>query len=272
MNSNLTVIITLYKTPEKYLKNLNQYKDYKILIFDQATQNNSRIISKHLKTNFKYFFSKKNIGLPKATNFLISKVKTDFFLFTQADIIIDKKSIKNLYDNISKTNDVIFAGPKFLKSSLCHKNYNNKISKFVGKLDASLMICSYKKVRNIGFFDKDYFLYWEDRDLMERVNKSNLKMKKIMNAFAVHESSKSSSNSISTLFIRRINFKFGEYLFEFKHKKIKKIKIIRNIFLNLILLPLNLILFKKNMLIENISQIIGTIKFLIYLIFNQYSP
>ena len=37
MNKNLSVIITLYKTPEKYLKNLNQYKNYKIYIFDQAT-------------------------------------------------------------------------------------------------------------------------------------------------------------------------------------------------------------------------------------------
>ena len=131
---------------------LNQYKNFKLIIFDQATQNNSKLIAKYIKSKFQYFYSNKNIGLPNATNFLISKIRTDFFLFTQADIEIDELSIKNLFNSISKNNNVIFAGPKFLKSRMVYKNYNNKISKFVKKLDASLMICSTKKVRKIGFF------------------------------------------------------------------------------------------------------------------------
>ena len=266
MIKKLTVIITLYKTPEKYLKNLNQYKNFKLIIFDQATQNNSKLIAKYIKSNFQYFYSNKNIGLPNATNFLISKIRTDFFLFTQADIEIDELSIKNLFNSISKKNNVIFAGPKFLKSRMVHKNYNNKIPKFVKKLDASLMICSTKKVRKIGFFDKDYFLYWEDKDLMQRVNQSNFKMIQQNNAYAIHNSSKSSSNNIYTMLIRRINFKYGEYLFEYKHKNIKIIKIFRNIFNNILILPFNLILFRKNKVIENFSQPIGTLKFLLYLL------
>ena len=86
------------------------------------------------------------------------------------------------------------------------------------------------------------------------------------NSVAFHESSKSSSNNILTLLIRRINFKFGEYLFEYKHKKVKIIKIFRNIFNNLLVLPFNLITFDKNKIIENISQPLGTIKFLFFLI------
>ena len=269
MDKNLSIIITLYKTPEKYLKNLNQYKDYKIYIFDQATnKSNSKLISKYLKNNFTYFHSKKNIGLPRATNFLISKVNTNYFLFTQPDIKINKVSIERLFITISKSKNVIFVGPKFVKSNLISKNNNSKIVKFTKKLDASLMMCSSKKVRKIGFFDEDYFLYWEDKDLMERVNKSNFKMIYEKNSFAFHESSKSSSNNILTLLIRRINFKFGEYLFEYKHKKVKIIKIFRNIFNNLLVLPFNLITFDKNKIIENISQPVGTIKFLFFLLKN----
>ena len=66
-----------------------------------------------------------------------------------------------------------------------------------------------KKVKKIGFFDEDFFKYWEDKDLMERVNKSNFKM--IRNEEIVlptMKASKSSSNNLITLFIRRINFKF----------------------------------------------------------------
>ena len=79
MNKDLSIIITLYKTPTDKLKLLKQYKNFNILIFDQGSNNNKKIISSILKKKFRYFYSKKNIGLPKATNFLISKVKTKFF-------------------------------------------------------------------------------------------------------------------------------------------------------------------------------------------------
>ena len=71
MKSDLSIIITLFKTPIDKLETLNQYKNYPILIFDQETENNSENISKILTGKFEYFHSKKNIGLCKSTNFLI---------------------------------------------------------------------------------------------------------------------------------------------------------------------------------------------------------
>ena len=97
MKKDITVIITLYKTPLKRLKDLNQYKNYKVIIFAQeANKHYQNIIKKNSLINFRYYFSKDNIGLPKATNYLISKVKTKYFLFTQADILINEKSIQYL--------------------------------------------------------------------------------------------------------------------------------------------------------------------------------
>ena len=40
-----------------------------------------------------------------------------------------------------------------------------------------------------------------------------------------------------------------------------------DIFINLMILPVNLIFLRKNKLIENISQPIGTIKFILFLLF-----
>ena len=57
MINNLSIIITLFKTPHHRLEILNQYKDYPILIFDQETKNNSEQISKILDADFEYFHS-----------------------------------------------------------------------------------------------------------------------------------------------------------------------------------------------------------------------
>ncbi len=240
MKNDLSIIITLFKTPVDKIKTLNQYKNHPILIFDQATKNNSKQISKTLKTEFEYFHSKKNLGLCKSTNFLISKVKTRYFLFTQADIKIDEISLNNLITGMSLKDDVIFAGPVFnSQDNLNEKEELTKNYKLKSKLDASIMICDLQKVKQIGFFDEDYFLYWEDQDLMERVNKSNFKMIQILNSFVFHDAGKSTIDNSKIRFIRRINFKYGELLFDLKHKKVRIIKILRQILLNIFFIPLN---------------------------------
>ena len=49
MGKNISVIITLYRTPHDKLKLLKQYTNYKIIIFDQDSKNNKKIISNILK-------------------------------------------------------------------------------------------------------------------------------------------------------------------------------------------------------------------------------
>ena len=97
MSSDITVILTLFKTPEKKIRQLNQYKNYKMILFDQVgSLDNKEKLKKILKHNFEYYFSFKNLGLSKSSNFLLSKVKTKYCLFTQPDILINSSSIKNL--------------------------------------------------------------------------------------------------------------------------------------------------------------------------------
>ena len=42
MNADITVILTLFRTPEKNIRRLNQYKNYKLIIFNQASNLNDK--------------------------------------------------------------------------------------------------------------------------------------------------------------------------------------------------------------------------------------
>jgi len=260
MDKDLTVIITLYETPLEKLKLLNQYKNYKILIFDQSKKNNLNEISKNFDGQFEYFHSK-NIGLSKSTNFLISKVKTKYFLFTQADIIIENFSIINLVKAMDKEKDIIISGPIFNNQNTKIADLDNK-HEIKNELNASILMCDTQKVKKIGFFDEDFFLYWEDKDLMQRIKKTNYKMIQVFNAYAIHQGEQSTLDNMKIKFIRRINFKYGEFLFDYKHKKLRKIKVFRQLLQNIILFPLNVITLNKNKVVENISQLIGISKFI----------
>ena len=124
MKSNVTVILTLYKTPISKIKNLNNYKNYNTIIFEQNSDGKFKNeLYKKLNYKFKYYYSYKNIGLSKSSNFLLSKVKTKYCLFTQPDINISNNTIKMLKKSINK--DIIFASPKYVKK-IKKKNYSDK--------------------------------------------------------------------------------------------------------------------------------------------------
>ena len=265
MKKDITIILTLYHTPKKRIINLSQYKDYKILIFEQEGSIDSKKNIKDLsKINFEYYFSKKNLGLAKATNFLISKVKTKYFLFSQPDIIIKSQSIEALKKGLLMNKDYIFAGPRINSKNIkVKKKY--KVKK---KLDAACMLCDTKKVKKIGFFDEDFFLYWEDIFLMKKINESKYKMIQVINSLANHENGQSSKKNLHLNFIRNLNFRYGEYLFQYKVRRLTKLKIFRQFLQNLLFILPNFFLFRIDKSIINISNIFGILKFIIFYIKN----
>ena len=232
--SDITVILTLYKTPVNKLKNLNQYKKYKTIFFDQESDGNFKDKIKYIfEGNFKYYSSLKNIGLSKSSNFLLSKVKTRYCLFTQPDVKIDHKSILILKKTMKLKENVIFSTPKFVKKIKTSNNVKKLNFKIMNKVNAACMMCDVKKLKYVGFFDEDFFLYWEDIFLMKKINQTKYKMLLANSALATHDSSQSSINSAKTNFIRAKNFMYGELVYDYKLNKFRILKIIRKLLQNI---------------------------------------
>ena len=260
MTNSISTILTLYKTPLNKLDNLKQYKDFKLSLFEQeGSEFSKKKIQKILKFKFRYYFSKRNIGLSKSSNFLLSKVKSKFLLFTQPDISIKKKDILNLKKIFKIDKNIIFVTPNTPQN----KKKRHKI-KYTKKIKAACILCDVKKLKRIGFFDEDFFLYWEDIDLMKKINSSKYKMVVANNIYANHHSSQSSEKSIKTEHIRKLNFMFGELVYDLKYKKFRFIKIIRKIIQNILLFFFNLIRFQLQDSLNNFSRLCGLMKFILY--------
>tara|TARA_B100000989_G_scaffold210972_1_gene160082 strand:- start:3433 stop:4239 length:807 start_codon:yes stop_codon:yes gene_type:complete len=261
----ISIILTLYKTPFKKLNNLKQYKDFELLLFEQeGSKFLEKKLQKILKFKFKYYFSKKNIGLSKASNFLLSRVKSKYLLFTQPDIFIKKKEILNLKKIFKIDKSIIFVAPNMFSKK---KEKKNKI-RYTKKIKAACLLCDVKKLKKIGFFDEDFFLYWEDIDLMKRINHSKYKMVIADNIYANHDSSQSSENTLKIQHLRTLNFMFGELIYDLKYKKFRFIKIVRKIVQNFVLFFFNLIRFQLKDSLNNFSKMCGVVKFILYYLKN----
>ena len=264
MINNISTILTLYKTPLNKLNNLKQYKNFKLFLFEQeGSKFSEKKLQKILKFKIRYYFSKKNIGLSKASNFLLSKVNTKFLLFTQPDISIKSKDILELKKIFKIDKNIIFVTPNISENKKKIKKNRYKV-KYTKKIKAACILCDVKKLKKIGFFDEDFFLYWEDMDLMKRINQSKYKMVIANNVYANHYSGQSSGNSSKIKHIRNLNFMFGELVYDLKYKKFRFIKIIRKITQNSVLFLFNLIRFQLQDSLNNFSKLCGVVRFILY--------
>jgi len=265
--NDITVIVPLYKTPLSQFKKFEQYKNFKIIFLDQCgCKDFKKNINKVIASNFDYYHIEKNIGLSKAANFLLSKVKTKLCLFTQADVIINPFSVFLLKLALLKDKKYILAGPKFSKKIDKKVKYNISF-KFpkvtcVKNINAACFLLDVKKIRKLGFFDEDFFLYWEDIFLMKKIDISKYKIAYVDQARAVHEIGKSTKSNYKIILIRNMNFKFGEYLFDYKMNQFRVLKILRNVFI----LPFYFIFFLSTLQFLKsyikMSEFLGVLKFI----------
>lgn len=266
-HNDITIIILLYKTPSNLLKNLEKYKSFKVLILDQSNDIANKITLSKILPKIQYYgLTSINMGFAKAQNFLVKKVKTKYFFSTQPDIKISIKSIINLKKTIIKfKRDCVVAIPKINKQkniSIIKKKNNNKEFKVKDMIGAAFM-ADKKRFIEVGMFDTNFFFYWEDVDLSYRIRNSEYNIYINYKSKAQHTSGNSSRNTLNTMVIRYINFKFGEYLFFYKIKKLRILKIIRQIFLFPIYSVLLLFLLQFKTSLKYFCFFSGILKFLL---------
>ena len=267
MISDITVILLLYKTPPRLIKNFEIFKKFKVIVLDQSNEKNFKKKLIKILPNIKnYSITNQNNGYAKGINTLVKKVKTKYFFYTQADVNINKNSILELKKTIIRhKKNAIIAIP------LINKKKSKKLVKEVEvpSMIGATFFCEKKKFKKIGMFDEDFFFYWEDIDLSRRIQKSNFKIYETQKSKAVHQNGNSSLDGYRTDLIRNKNFIFGELLYDYKVGKIRTIKILRKFIQNIFLLILNLVLLKFRNSNINSAKILGIIKFIIF-IFKKY--
>jgi len=268
MQSDITIIILLYNTPIKLIKNFKAYKKFKVIIMDQS---NDKIFKEKLLKilpNIKnYTLSKKNLGFAKGVNKLVKKVKTKYFFCTQADVSINEKSILELKKTFFNNKKAAIVIPSVNSKKFLFKNKKKELE--VRNIIGATFLSDKKKFIELGMFDEDFFFYWEDMELSNRINKSNYQMFVNKRSKAIHRNSRSSIDNLKIDIIRNKNFIFGEMLYDYKVKKIRKLKIIRKLLQNLFFLFFNIFSFKLKASVISLAKISGILIFLRFCIKNN---
>ena len=175
---NLTIVLIAYKSEKKIFDFVKKIpKKIKTIIIENS---NNLELKKKIEKKYKNIkvFIKKNDGVSSSINYAAKKVETEYFLQISPDIIFDYRDIYKFYNVAKNLNDKFSAlGPRFLNvNNKSHKQIEKKFS--VGIIDSihgSCMFINKKRFKEIGGFDKNFFLYFEETDYCKRALSINLK-------------------------------------------------------------------------------------------------
>ena len=116
----VTAIILTYKTPKNIilncLKSIN--RGINIMIVENSKSFEHQKIIKKKFPKIKIFCTGKNLGYGKGNNFGLSKVKTNYALILNPDVVCEKNFFKNLPKIIKNTQNFDIIGCQYSKDKI----------------------------------------------------------------------------------------------------------------------------------------------------------
>ena len=180
---DITVVIITYKSEKiihEFLKKIPT--NIKTIIIENSEDYK---LKEKIERDYKNisFYLKKNDGVSSSLNYAVDKISTKYFLQISPDINFLYKDLY-LYKNLAKKLDDKFAaiGPRFLNvKSKSHKQIKQyKEYDMIESIHGSCMFINKKCFEEIGRFDDNFFLYFEETDYCYRAKKKDIILIKLI--------------------------------------------------------------------------------------------
>jgi len=174
---NLSVVIVTLKSEKvinKCINSINQ--DIPIIVVENSSNQQFKHDLESKYQNVKCILSGSNLGMGAGNNIGIQYTKTDYVFILNPDIILDPKTLDELFLASKNLEEFSILSP--INKDLNFPNYKEK--KFqekenfpfqVNYVDGFSMLLNKKKFQNNIYFDENFFLYLENTDLCIRVNR-----------------------------------------------------------------------------------------------------
>ena len=202
--------------------------DFEIIVVDNSDSDDFKLYNS--RSQVKVIRSTENIGFGRANNLGLSFAIGEYILLLNSDTIVLNNILRLFLDEILMTSDDIFGLSTFLvnekyepihslekfptvlgdiskriesririKKHIININQNNKILGYYAT--GAVLFLRKKVISKEGFFDPNFFLYYEETDLQKRFQNAGYKLKVVSGPQIVHMESVSSK----TLGVNRLS-------------------------------------------------------------------
>ena len=189
-----------------------------------------KILKKKLEDkylNVRCFLTNDNLGFANGNNFGLNLITTKYVFLLNPDTILQSDTLDVLAASAKKINDFALLAPLssndlnfgFFNNMSIKKIENNQEIFEVDYIKGFAMFFNKNKFINIGFFDPNIFIYFEEIDLCRRLKKINEKIYLISKAKINHGGGKSHGNifDIEMELSRNWHYMWSKFYYYNKH-------------------------------------------------------
>lgn len=278
-SSEVTVIVVTYNSSHclpALAEGLSQLPN--VIIVDNASEDDSRESIAAELPNANLICNDRNLGFGAANNRALTLVQTPYALLLNPDCIPTQDFLDRILNSISH-----FPYAAIIAPHLIRRNGEPEVSYrwpathwessgpkaegpcCVGFVCGAVMLLNMEVMKEVGFFDETFFLYYEDEDLCQRVFKQGKQIVLVPNIEITHLSrgSVKGPSPLKSEFIRGFHHAQSKLVFESKHFGLREASKLQRKTLLLALLTLlpRLVLPQPKYIARLIGRIVGLLRY-----------
>ena len=218
-NKDITAVITSFKSENKIVDCIKSLgSEIEIIIIENSNDKKLKNKLEEKYSNLKCILSEQNLGYAKGNNLGLSLVKTKYALIINPDATVQSNTIENFIQTAKLKQDFAIIAPFVQEKNQNNlKGFRDGITE-VKNVKGFAMFLNLEQFRNIGFFDENFFIYFEEIDLCKRLIQNKKKIFLDTNIIISHTGGTSHEESINYEMEKSRNWHWMWSTFYF-HKK-----------------------------------------------------
>ena len=165
--NDITVIITSFKSGEKIKTCINSIdKQTKIILIENSSDSKIKNDIEKEFDNVECILTGSNLGYGKANNIGLRKTKTKFALILNPDATLHPTTLNNFLKTAEKIPKFAIMAPSIQEKV---NDIKNPTPAEAINVKGFAMFLNLSEFEDIGFFDEDFFFYFEEIDLCKRL-------------------------------------------------------------------------------------------------------
>ena len=175
---DLTIVIVSFKSGDilhRCIKSIDE--KFPIIIIENSMDQILKLDLEQKYPNVSCILPTENLGYSGGNNLALSKVKTDFALILNPDVVLEKNCIKNFFVTANQILDFGILAPVSVDERYDNFDPIKDLDiKEVEYVKGFAMFFHMKNLKWCNFFDDNFFLYLEEIDLCKRLRLKNIKI------------------------------------------------------------------------------------------------
>ena len=233
IKNNLTFVIVAYESDKVINDCLSSIpSNYPIIVIENSRKKNFQEEIEKKYRNVKCIVMKKNVGYARGNNYGIGLSTTRFVFVLNPDARLQNNTLEELDKASNEVKNFAILAPTLTSNELKEgfgltKNYGfykktlNTTSEFfeVDYIQGCAFLLDKSELKNIGFFDENFFMYFDDIDLCKRIKNSGRKIYVSQRAKITHLGAKAVNDKFfnEVEFSRNWHWMWSTFYYNKKH-------------------------------------------------------